>query len=129
LLATSFHAGLPEADCVREGGPLVLAVYRWTTALPPDERYVLGSQIRRSAVSIAANIVEGCARSSQGEYVNHLNVALGSAAELRYLLGLTGRLYPSVSAAGNLLPAQSEEVRLLVGLIASFQPDTLKPKA
>ena len=97
---------------------LAIDVYRSTERLPTDERYALRSQIRRAAVSVSANIVEGCARTTHREYVNHLNIALGSAAELRYLLDLAGRIYPSFAAAGNPLPEQAGEVvMVLAGLI------------
>ena len=106
----------------QEADALVVAVYRWTDTFPADERYVLKSQIRRTAVSIAANIVEGAARSSHGEYVNHLNFALGSAAELSYLVGLAVRIYPSLARSGNELPT-ADVIKLLVKLIDRLQSD------
>jgi len=109
---TAFH----KADA------LVLAIYRWSEVFPSDERFGLRSQIRRSAISISANIVEGSARSGEGEYVNHLNVALGSAAELRYLIDLTSRFYPPLAATGQTLPDQAGEVvQILAGLVASLK--------
>jgi four helix bundle protein len=88
----------------RKADNLVVDVYRWTEALPDDEKYVLRSQIRRSAISVPANIVEGSARTTHREYLNHLNIALGSPAELRYLVDLAGRIYPSVTTIGKQLP-------------------------
>lgn len=71
---------------------LVLAVYQATRAFPVEERYGLQTQIRRAVTSIPGNIVEGCARRSEKEYVHHLVIALGSASELRYFLNLAHRL-------------------------------------
>jgi four helix bundle protein len=63
-----------------------------TKDFPSDERYGLVSQMRRAAVSIPSNIVEGSARKGEREYLNFLNVANGSAYELSYLLRLSATL-------------------------------------
>ena len=61
---------------------MTLAVYKATRDFPKDELFGLPSQIRRSCASIAANIAEGCGRSSEAELARFLEIAMGSASEL-----------------------------------------------
>jgi four helix bundle protein len=68
---------------------LTLAIYKHTKNFPKDEWYGLRAQIRKASVSIPTNIVEGSARRSTREYVNFLNIARGSGAEVAYLVQLT----------------------------------------
>ena len=72
---------------------LFLELHRLTrTAFPEHERFELGSQTRRAAYSVAANIVEGCARDHQRERLQYLNTARASLAEVGYCLHVAKRL-------------------------------------
>lgn len=71
---------------------LVVSVYRITGSFPRHEIYGLTAQMRRAAVSIPANIAEGHARRSDASYLNHLNIALGSQAELLTEIDVASRL-------------------------------------
>ena len=70
----------------------VLLSYRATRGSPKEEMYGLTSQMRRAAVSVPSNIVGGCTRASQAEYLRFLEIAFGSLRELHYQLGLSKRL-------------------------------------
>jgi four helix bundle protein len=101
---------------------LVLAVYKSTRAFPNDERFGLTSQIRRAAVSVAANIVEGCARDTQKELLQYLNVAFGSAREVGYHISLATRLGYLPDSDAQILSAKYDETaRVLSGLRRSLQ--------
>src|SRR5438552_7744673 len=65
---------------------LTLTLYRLTASFPHDEIYGLTSQIRRAAVSISANLAEGCGRSGDAELASFCSIACGSASELEYLV-------------------------------------------
>lgn len=77
-----------KLDAFQLADALVLRVYRETAGFPADEIFGLVAQMRRSAVSVAANIVEGCARRTEKEYIRFLNIAFASARELGYFIDL-----------------------------------------
>jgi len=66
----------------QEAHVLSLDAYRLTRRFPREELYGLTSQIRRSCVSIEANLAEGCGRRSDGELARFTQIAMGSASEL-----------------------------------------------
>ncbi|MGD9019436.1 MAG: four helix bundle protein, partial [Desulfuromonadales bacterium] len=70
----------------------VLATYRWTDQFSGQEKFGLTSQLRRSAVSIPANIVEGFKKRGIKDKIRFLNIAQGSLEESRYYLILANDL-------------------------------------
>ena len=68
-------------DC-QKGIDLARLIYQLTRNFPADERFGLVSQMRRAAVSVPANIAEGQARRTTGEFVQFISHAEGSLAEL-----------------------------------------------
>ncbi|MBM3474828.1 MAG: four helix bundle protein [Armatimonadetes bacterium] len=98
---------------------LVLSAYRLTEGFPRHELFGLTGQLRRAAVSIAANIAEGFGRQSDSEKLRFPNVAQGSADECRYYLILCRDLGygdPTDAEAGV-----EETSRLLAGYAAAIR--------
>lgn len=103
---------------------LALRVYAETRSFPKAELFGLTSQIRRAAVSIPSNIVEGCARNTEKDYLHFLDVAYGSLKELTYQLSLAKRLGYAENTTE--LEDQTEETtKVLCGLINALR----KPEA
>jgi four helix bundle protein len=101
---------------------LTLKVYEATRGFPIEERFGLTSQIRRAAVSIGANIVEGAARVSDRDFARMLAISYSSACELEYELSLAARLgYLSDDARDELERLSSRTCRALRGLITRIR--------
>jgi four helix bundle protein len=96
---------------------LVMHVYEHSRNFPAEELYGLVSQMRRSAVSVAANIVEGCGRRTDKEFDRFLDISFGSLRELGYFIDLSGRLgYLSGNANTQVVESQ----RRASGALAAF---------
>ena len=101
---------------------LVLAVYKATKDFPREEVFGLTSQMRRSALSIPSNIVEGCAKETQADYLRFLSIALGSAREIEYQISVAIRLnYIFGDSAQHLSELVGETNKVLTGLIKSLR--------
>ncbi len=109
---------------------IALLIYKITAGFPKEELYGLTSQMRRAAVSVPSNIVEGCARDGQTEYLRFLTIAFGSLRELHYQLSLSNRL----GFLGNEdLPLIEQRIveteKVLNSLIRALRPNSLQPSA
>ncbi len=76
----------------QEAVDLVVDCYRLSAAFPPSERFGIVAQMKRCATSIPANIAEGHGRKRPKAFLNHVNIALGSEAELATHLHVSVRL-------------------------------------
>lgn len=81
-----------KLEAFRVADELAIAVLTAMKQMPTHQRYVLTNQIERSALSVPSNIVEGCARHTEAEYLRFLDIAYGSASELQYHLSVAVRL-------------------------------------
>ena len=98
---------------------LTIEIYRITRNFPKEEIYGLTSQLRRAAISIAANIVEGFKKTGPADKIRYLNISQGSLEECRYYLilsndlnyGNTDVLAKQIDEVARLLAAYSNAVR------------------
>jgi four helix bundle protein len=113
-----------DLDVWREAMLLVEDVYGISRRFPADERYGLTSQLRRAAISIPSNIGEGSRRKRRKVFVNHLDIALGSQAEVDVQSEIALRLkFLQLDEHLRLQTRVDRIGRMLNGLIESLQPD------
>jgi len=101
---------------------LVLAIYKGTKDFPSEERFCMIQQMRRSAISVAANIAEGSKRRTDKDYCHFLNMSEGSLEELKYYLVLSKDLDYMREEMYQKFFLISEEVgRLLNGFVRKLR--------
>ena len=79
-------------DLWHEAIDLAADVYRLTRSFPGTEKFGIVVQMRRSVVSVSANIAEGAGRGTNGDMARFLRIALGSLSETESHLALARRL-------------------------------------
>lgn len=101
---------------------LVKNVYLLQNTFPKEERYALGDQIRRAAVSITANLAEGSGRQSPKEKIHFIEIAFGSMTEVFCELQTACDLnYIKTEQLDALRPQFTEVAKMLSGLRNSLQ--------
>jgi four helix bundle protein len=106
----------------KESMDLVESVYLLTSSFPKSEIFGLSNQIRRSAVSIPANISEGAARNRPKDFIRFIRISYGSLSELETHLEISNRL--KYIDANTLIDIQKKMRKIsaqLSGLIRSLE--------
>ena len=93
---------------------LAKEVYKCTKSFPKEELFGVTSQLRRAALSVPLNIVEGYARQGEKERKNFINIALGSLAETDYLINFSFDLHFLLKVDFDVLTSLREEVGKLL---------------
>ena len=100
-------------------------VYAVTRVFPDDERFGLTSQLRRAAVSVAANIAEGSGSLHQNEFRQYLNIARRSTFECASMLHVFQKLEVLTDSETTLLLDRSDELsRKIVNYIKTLKGAT-----
>ena len=109
----------------RHADNLCVEIYQLTRRFPKEELYGLTAQLRRAAVSVAANIAEGAGRKTKKDYLHFLYVANASLAEVRYHLHLSQRLnFLTADQYAQVSAYQVETASTLRGLINAVEKET-----
>lgn len=96
---------------------LVVALYKITSKYPAEERFGLVPQIRRAAISVVANIAEGCRRQGQRDRVHFHTIADASLEELKCHAILSADLgFISLKEKDEIIEKANEAARMLMGL-------------
>jgi len=103
---------------------LTISLYKMTQSFPKEHQFIIANQIRRSAASMAANLVEGCGRGSDADFKRFVQIVMGSASELEYHLPLAKDLnLMDEKNYENFAKHVVEIKRMLTTLIKKLKPD------
>lgn len=117
-----------ELDVWQVAMELVVDCYRLTGKYPLDERFALTRDTHRSAVSIPSNVAEGHNRHAHNVYLNHVNIALGSTAELDTQVEIAVRLgYVSASDVRDVNAKLARVGQMLRRLQQSLEESPARP--
>jgi four helix bundle protein len=101
-------------------------VHRSTASIPRGGNAGLISQIRRAALSIPANLAEGCGRSSDADFAKFVQIAVGSSSELEYHLQFACDVALIHRVDFERRQKEIVEVRrMMIGLLKKLRPVTI----
>lgn len=125
------QTGYKKLILYQKARSLIIEVYKLTTNYPSTETFTLVPQMRRSAISVLANIVEGYSKESSAEYVRFLTISIGSLTELEVYFDLSCELgFIKEAELDRILTLVAETKRLLYGSRkAARERSVLKRKA
>lgn len=106
----------------RKSFDFVKDIYSATEKFPSEEKFGLVSQMRRAAVSVPVNIAEGAGRKSKMEFIQFLDIALGSITELDTLILLSSELgFIPKSDSDELIEKLDTIGKIIYGLIKNLE--------
>jgi four helix bundle protein len=109
----------------QKGHQLTLDIYKLTNAFPKSEMFSLMSQMRRAAISVPANVAEGCVQSSDAGFAKFLYHSLGSASELEYYVELSKDLeFINLDTHDAFLKKAIEVKRMITPFIQKLKADS-----
>ena len=93
---------------------LVVMIYRVSASFPREERFGLSAQVRDAAISIGANIAEGCGRGTRPDTLRYFQIAFSSATEVLHHLITAQDLGYLTDAQFAILDARLDSVRRML---------------
>jgi len=100
---------------------LTIELYKESLFFPKEEMYGITSQLRRAISSVPTNLAEGCGRGSDKDFSRFVQIAMGSASEVEYLILLCGDLnYLNKDVAEKYIESVNEIKKMLVALIKTL---------
>ncbi|HLG42951.1 MAG TPA: four helix bundle protein [Planctomycetota bacterium] len=109
-----------DLELWRRSKKLAVEIWKVAKSLPREETYVLGIQLKRSALSIPANIAEGWGRWGEKDFKRFLAIAMGSACELETHLAIALDLGYLKPEACKTLLSELGEIRRMLGAFIGY---------
>src|SRR5213593_1631908 len=124
LLRAFFMQDYHQLEIWNRAMDYAVAVYKFVTTLPEQEKYNLSSQLRRAVTSAPLNIAEGCGAASNTEFSRFLGIVYRSLKEAVTALELGERLYPLLprDRTQSLIEEGNQISKMTFGLMQKVDP-------